>query len=452
MVNFLAGKGLSLRSYSNIIRKKGSFIVDIKGVLSKNLGISKLTGPSLREAIVDHYNHLPDDEKRRINREIAHYVIKAVRARKGEKKCEDAGNPESLPGTNVLGINHAGPLDVTIEWETDPNGTLKLAECHIHSGGDQINVSKVFSDFNKNIALVALTGKEGEEITDEWEKNFLTGSIIPTLIRVFEDQQVAVINMIDGNPLPVMYGWLDELSPETVGRINQEALTMLDGMFKGGSDTIWMVLSAGGPVRYNRDLAYYATLVKQVKKKYQDKVEFLIDFKYMAGHEEAMSVLDIHRDVPQDIIKPNLEEFIQILISSGLAEQGSLDKNIITEEVIKEYAIKLRKKYNLLGVLVSLDKDGLMLVMQDRIIKEKGIKITPACHTAAGDSLKAGVVYALSNGKSFEEAVHTGNLFGASTASMEGTQTVTSERLAEIEDLARIQNIVPEVEYLATEN
>jgi hypothetical protein len=48
--------------------------------------------------------------------------------------------------------------------------------------------------------------------------------------------------------------------------------------------------------------------------------------------------------------------------------------------------------------------------------------------------------------------VHTGNLFGASTASMEGTQTVTPQRLAEIEALARMQNVVPEIEYLATEN
>jgi fructose-1-phosphate kinase PfkB-like protein len=427
--------------------------VDIKGVLSKNLGISKLTGPSLREAIVNHYDRLPDDEKRRINREIAHDVIKTVRATKGKKKYEDTGKTESLPGTNVLAINHAGPLDVTIEWETEPNGTLKLVECHVHSGGDQINVSKVFSDFNENIALVALAGKEGEVITDVWERNFLNKSIIPALIRDDEeDQQVAVINMIDSNPLPVMFGWADELSKETVGRINQEALTMLEAMFKGKSDSIWMVLSAGGPVRYNSDLAYYASLIKRVKNKYQDKVEFLIDFKYMSSPEEAMSVLDIHRDAPQDIIKPNLEEFIQILVSSGLVETGILDENTITEEAVKTYALKLRNKYNLLGVLVSMDKAGLMLVMQDRIIKEKGIKIIPACHTAAGDSLKAGVIYALSNGKSFEEAVHTGNLFGASTASMEGTQTVTPQRLAEIEALARMQNVVPEIEYLATEN
>jgi len=424
---------------------------DIKGVLSKGLGISKLTGPFLRKAIVYHHDQLPDDEKRRINREIAHYVIKAVRAVKGKKKYEDTGKTGFLPDTNVLAINHAGPLDVTIEWKTEPDGTLKMVGYHIHSGGDQINVSKVFSSFHENIALVALAGKEGAEITDEWERNFLNNSIIPTLVRAAEeDQQVAVVNIVDGDPLPVMYGWADELSGETVENINQAALTMLEAMFKGRSDNIWMVLSAGGPVRYNRDLAYYASLVKRVKKKYQDKVEFLIDFKYMSGPEEAMSVLDIHREKPQDIIKPNLEEFIQILVSSGLVETCILDKDTITEEVVKAYAMKLRSKYNLLGVLVSMDKAGLMLVMQDRIIKEKGIKIIQACHTAAGDSLKAGVIYALSNGKSFEEAVHTGNLFGASTASMEGSQTVTPRRLARIEALARMQNVVPEVEYLAS--
>jgi len=426
--------------------------MEIKDILSKNLGISRLTGPSLRETIAHHYNDLTDDEKRRITREIAHHVIKAVRAAEGRKKYQLAGKPESLPGTNVLGVNHAGPLDVTIEWETGPNGVLRPVKCHVHSGGDQINVSKVFSDFNENIALVALAGKEGAEITDEWERNFLNRRIIPTLIRTAEDQQVAVYNIIDGNHLPGMFGWAGELSKETVERINRETLRVLERMFKGRSDTVWMLLSAGGPLRYNRDLACYASLVKQVKDRYHASVEFLIDFKYVSGPEEAMSVLDIPRDTPQDIIKPNLEEFIQILTSSGLAEKGSLDENTITEEAVKTYALKLRNKYDLLGVLVSMGKAGLILVMQDRIIKEKGIKIKLACHTAAGDSLKAGVVYALSKGKSFEEAVHTGNLFGASTASMEGTQTVTPRRLAEIEVLARMQNVAPEVERLTTEN
>ena len=113
--------------------------MDIKEILSKSLGISTLTEPSLREAIVNRYNNLPDDEKRRVNREIARCVIEAVRALEGKKKYEGIGKPASLQDTNVLGINHSGPLDVTIEWKTEPTGTLKLVSCRTDSGGDQIN-------------------------------------------------------------------------------------------------------------------------------------------------------------------------------------------------------------------------------------------------------------------------------------------------------------------------
>ncbi|MDD5634626.1 MAG: PfkB family carbohydrate kinase [Candidatus Omnitrophica bacterium] len=422
---------------------------NINDVLSKNLGISKLTGSSLKEAITSRFHPLPDDEKRRINREIAHAVIKVVGAAKSKKRSSITGKIKSLPATRVLAVNHVGLLDVTIEWETGPNGILKPTAYHVDPGGDQINVSKVFSDFKENIALVALSGKKEDEITNEWERNFLDNNIIPALIRpAGVNIEAAIYNIVDGDTLTGIFGWADELSGKTVENINQEALSMLNRMFKGGSNNIWMVFSAGGPVRYNSSLAYYASLVKQVKKKYADKVKLLIDFKFLSGPEEAMSVVDIYRETPQDIIKPNAEEFIQILTSSGLAKKGSLNKNTITEEAIKAYAIKLRSKYNLLGVLVTMDEKGLILVTQDRIIKEKGIKIIEACHTAAGDSLKAGFLYALSNGKSFEEPVHTGNLFGASTASMEGSETVTPKILAKTEALAHMQNVTPEVEYL----
>ena len=422
--------------------------MDIKSALSKNLGITDLTSASLREATA-RYNHLPDKEKRRINREIAHYVIKTAELPQINKKYNGAAKTGSLSDTNVLGINYFGPLDVTLRWKTATDGTLKLAGYRTDSGGDQINVSKVFSSFRENIALVALTGKEGAEITDVWERSFLNERIISTLIRDGEeDEQAAIYNIIDGDTLPGMFGWRDEISGETVENINRETLAALDRMFKEGRDLIWIALSAGGPIRYNKDLAYYASLIKRVKKQYRDKVKLLIDFKFMAGPEETMSVLKIHREMPQDIIKPNLEEFITILVSSGLAEKGALDKNTITEETVKAYAIKLRNKYNLLGVLVSMDRSGLILVMKDRVIKEKGIKILQACPTGAGDSLKAGFLYALSKGRSFEEAVHTGNLFGASTASLEGSETVTPKSLAATEALARMQNIAPETEYL----
>ncbi|MDD5440094.1 MAG: PfkB family carbohydrate kinase, partial [Candidatus Omnitrophica bacterium] len=302
--------------------------------------------------------------------------------------------------------------------------------------------------FDENIALVALTGKKESETTEAWESDFFAGTIIAALIRSStEDVPAAIYNIIDGETLPGMFGWADALSKETVEEVNREAMAMLERMGKG-PDNVWMVLSAGGPLHYDRGLDYYASLIKKVKGKYRDRVKLLIDFKFMAGPLETMSVLNVHRDTPQDIIKPNVEEFLKILVASGLAGAGILDKTSISEAYLKKYAARLRKKYNLLGVLISMDKNGLMLVMKDLVIREAGIVINQICPTGAGDSLKAGFLYALSKGKSFEAAVHTANLFGAATASMEGTKTVTPDTFARTKALAIAQGVRPEVEYL----
>jgi len=434
-----------------LIAERDIHAMDIKDILVMELGIREFTGPSLKEAVEERYNGLSDGGKRRVNRLIAREAIKALRAGSDPWKRREDGKKEELSGAGVLAVNHVGPLDITIEWKTGPGGILGEAACHSHPGGDQANVAKVFSAFGEKIALVAVTGKKDGEMTAEWEREFLNERIIPSLIRAYEeDQPVAVYNIVDGSPLPAMFEWAGELSSETVDEINRGSLSMLEAMFKGGRENVWMVLSAGGPLKYNSRLAYYSSLVEKVKNKYGDRVELLIDFKHVSGRDEAMSVLEIDRQVPQDIIKPNLEEFIQILAWSGLAAEGSLDEREVSEDVLRKYALELRKKYNLLGVLVSMGKDGSMLALVDRIIRDKGVDIKPVCHTAAGDSLKAGFVYALSKGKPFEEALHTGNLFGAATASMPGTLTVTPEKFAEVEALARALKVEPRVEFIGS--
>lgn len=426
---------------------------NLKDILSKYLFVKELTEFSLKKALASRIINMPDTDKRQMNRQIAYSIIKAANSSINNAHAENLKTETSVnfKKAKVLAINHAGPLDITIEWTKGNDHILELSGYRIDSGGDQINVAKVFGNFKENIALVALAGKEEGEITREWEKNFLTEYTVPSLIHLQdEDQPVAVYNKINDETLPGIFDWQDELHEKTVKEINLKTLEILDRMLEHDDpENIWMVFSAGGPIKYNSALAYYSSLIKQVKEKYGSTIKMLIDFKFMSGPEEALSVLDIPRENPQDIIKPNLEEFIQLLTISGLAKKGTLDKTTISEKHIRSYACLLREKYNLLGVLVSMDSSGVMLVMRDRIIKENGIKITPACHIAAGDSLKAGFIYALSKGRSFEEAVHIGNLFGASTAAMEGSLTVTPKMLSKTETLARTQKVSPEIEYLA---
>lgn len=419
--------------------------MSLQNEISEIMGISEPSAASLERAVSRHQG-LPDRNKREVNRRIALAAIGSCEYGKRQ------GIPKGaclrlLSSVKVLGVNHAGPLDVTLNWQSKGK-RLRLLRCNIDAGGDQINVSKVFSNFKERIALVALSGKKNGRITQVWERKFLGKMVIAGLIRCPDDVPVQVYNILDGKTLPGMHGWQDPLKPGVIDKINSKTMEMLEGMLGGKQKNVWMLLSAGGPIRYDPASACYANLVKKVKERYGSRVNLLIDFKFMSGPEEAMSVLKIARKSPQDIIKPNLQEFIQILCASGITKPGQLKAGVIGEAEIKKQAVSLRKRYNLAGVLVSMDKSGVLLVLEDRIIREKGIKITLASPTAAGDSLKAGFVYSLSQGGSFEEAVHTGNLFGAATASMPGSRTVTPGILAGIKALARKQKVFPVVEKI----
>ncbi len=421
--------------------------MDIIAAFKSAFGLKKLTHSSLSEASEKFNTALSDSEKRRICRSVGLSVIEKLGMPGSSVDSPVTGKTE-VSGTAVLGVNHVGPLDVSIEWRTQ-SGELVPVKCLIDSGGDQINVSKVFSAFESEIALVALTGQKNGIITNAWERSFLSPFIKPLFLRSdSEDTPVAVYNIADGHHLPVLFGWLDALSEKTVASLNGKVMETLEEMSKGTHKKLWMALSAGGPLRYQGKIACYRSLVKEIKEKHRDSVNMLIDFKHVSGPKEAMSVLDLPRETPCDIIKPNLQEFLQIVRAGELAGPDLDEKTVPAPATVKKYAAKLREKYNLEGVLVSMDKNGLILALKDRMISEKGVKIRPASHTAAGDSLKAGLLYALSNGKSYEEAVHAGNLFGASTAAMEGSQTVTPEKLAEITALAREQNVKPVVEEL----
>ena len=53
-----------------------------------------------------------------------------------------------------------------------------------------------------------------------------------------------------------------------------------------------------------------------------------------------MSVLDIYRKTPQDIIKPNLEELVMLLVSSGLVKAGQT-KHIEEHSTVVLFVVRM---------------------------------------------------------------------------------------------------------------
>ena len=86
------------------------------------------------------------------------------------------------------------------------------------------------------------------------------------------------------------------------------------------------------------------------------------------------------------------------------------------------------------NVIVSLGKDGALLVNGKDVWKAASPQITEKNPIGAGDSMVAGIVWGLSEGAELSEALRRGIACGAATASQSGT-TVGS--LSQVEELLR---------------
>ena len=110
------------------------------------------------------------------------------------------------------------------------------------------------------------------------------------------------------------------------------------------------------------------------------------------------------------LVKPNLEEALQLL---GIAQEGF--------DTMRDWVgniLALGPK----NLVVSLGKEGAMLVTNQGMEMIHSPNIIEQNPIGAGDSLVAGVVWRLSRGCSYEDAIRYGVACGAATASKPGTE------------------------------
>src|SRR4030042_677949 len=150
----------------------------IKDILHKEFGIDKLTGGALSRSISGSFEDLSDRDKRRVNREIALAVIKALEGDKGEVERGKIVSENLLSKTLIAGVNHSGPFDIGIEWRTNDKGELELVGLSADAGGGQTNVAKVFKNFGENFGLVAISGKHDGAINRRWVNDLSGESIV----------------------------------------------------------------------------------------------------------------------------------------------------------------------------------------------------------------------------------------------------------------------------------
>lgn len=250
----------------------------------------------------------------------------------------------------------------------------------IYPGGKGFNVSTILQRLGlENTALGFIAGFTGKEIKNQLEERGFN------LDLCVLDEGISRINVkmkstketeINGNGPNISNIKLDEL------------LSKLDYLNKGD------ILILAGSIPSSLPDNIYETIMQRLILK---KIKVIVD----ATGKLLLNVLSYR----PFLIKPNHHELEELFKTK-----------INNQEEIIFYAKKL-KKQGAINVLVSLGKDGALLISEDNHVyfcnSAKGKLINSV---GSGDSMVAGFIAGYLKNKSYQEAIHLGSACGGATA------------------------------------
>lgn len=250
----------------------------------------------------------------------------------------------------------------------------------IYPGGKGFNVSTILQRLGyENTALGFIAGFTGNEIKEQLEKrgfNLDLCNLDDGISRINVKMKSQKETEINGNGPVISDVKLEEL------------LTKLDGLKAG--DTL--ILAGSIPSSLPNDI--YEVIMKRLSGK---EVKIIVD----ATNELLLKVLPYH----PFLIKPNHRELEEIFKTK-----------ITNQDEIICYARKLQAQ-GAINVLVSLGKDGALLVSEDsHVYSCNGAKGKLINSVGSGDSMVAGFLAGYLKDKSYQEAIRLGSACGGATA------------------------------------
>lgn len=250
----------------------------------------------------------------------------------------------------------------------------------IYPGGKGFNVSTILQRLgHENTALGFIAGFTGYEIKKQLERRGFN------LDLCILDEGISRINvkMKSKNETEI-----NGSGPNINDKKMDELLLKLDRLNKGD------ILILAGSIPSSLPDNIYETIMKRLILK---DIKIIVD----ATDNLLLKVLSYH----PFLIKPNHREL-----------EGLFKTKINNQEEIITYAKKL-KHQGAVNVLVSLGKDGALLVSEDNHVytcnSGNGTLINSV---GSGDSMVAGFIAGYLKNKSYREAIHLGSACGSATA------------------------------------
>lgn len=265
---------------------------------------------------------------------------------------------------------------------------LRSTEVVRSPGGGGVNVSRVAARLGEpTVAMGLVGGRAG----DEFEELVQQENVRTWFIRQRRSTRINVVIQDNGGQQLRISGPGPEASPEEVEHLRSSIFELRAPDF--------LVLS--GSLQTGMSTDFFLDIIAEAKKQ-GIKIVADIDKELKEAVEAGVS-----------LVKPNEHELER------------LTGKLVTDA---ESALEAARGVLDLGaemVLASMGAEGAVLVTQDGAWHTKPPEIQADSAVGAGDSLLAGVLVALSQGRSYAEALQLGVACGTATASTPGTEVAT---------------------------
>ena len=277
-------------------------------------------------------------------------------------------------------------LDYITQVENFKIGEINRTKMEtILPGGKGFNVSIVLKNLGmENTALGFIAGFTGEELKNKMEER----GVKTDFVKVKKGFTRINIKISSVNENRIVETALNGIGPQIEQEDIEKLFEKLDKITK--EDIV--ILSGSVPKNINKDI--YKRICEKLSK---NEITFVVD----STRELLMSILQYN----PFLIKPNKEEL-----------EETLNCKISTKEDIIRAAKEL-KKLGAQNVLVSLGKDGaLLLTKDDKILVSKAPKGKIVNTIGSGDSMVAGFLAGYYETKDYECALKTGVAAGSASA------------------------------------
>ena len=303
-------------------------------------------------------------------------------------------------------LNPAVDRELTVD-EIAFDTVLRASDWRVDCGGKGFNVARMLKSLAiSSVALGFAAGKSGEMLNDKLESLGIETDFV--WVEGETRTNVSIVSAENGQYLKV-----NEPGPTiSTADLTKLAQKIRDRVQAGD----WWVLAGSLPPGVPP--TYYSELIEIVQSA---GAKVFLDTSDEALRQNC-------RANPQ-LVKPNDEEAHEL---TGLPVE--------TKEEIAEVG-KAISAMGPASVIISLGKEGAVLVDKGKAWLAASPKIVAANPIGAGDSMVAGVVWGLSQGDSMQDALCKGIACGAATASQKGTSVGTHKQVNELLSQVQLREI-----------